>query len=117
MMQVHVLSEDDHVSGAAKALDASRFELSFSTERTSALSRMSKGCDVAVIDLRSNGFAVARDLKANPATREVSIVMLCDRMADKWLCHQAGAKEVLVKPLSDPTELTSAVERSVANAA
>jgi DNA-binding response OmpR family regulator len=117
MMQVHVLTEDDHVVGAAKALDASRFELSFSTKRASALSRMRSGCDVAVIDLRSNGFAVARDLKAHPSTQNVSIVMLCDRAADRWLCLQAGGKEVLVKPLSDPTELTSAVERLVANAA
>lgn len=116
-MQVHVLSLDEHVTQAAKALDADRYELSFSADRRSALDRMKQGCDVAIIDLRSNGFAVARDLKFDPSTQNVLVVMLCDRAADRWLCHQAGAQEVIVKPMSDPSELTSAVERVVGNAA
>lgn len=98
-------------------MDADQFELSFSNERESALARMKQGCDVAVIDLRSNGFAVARDLKSDSSTENVRVVMLCDRFADTWLCRQAGAEEVIVKPMSDPSELTSAVERIVGMAA
>lgn len=109
-MRIHVLSDDDHVREAAGALDSDKYTLGFSKDRKQALDAMRAGCDLAVIDLRNNGFAVARDLKAGSSTSDVRIVMLCDRAADLWLCRQAGAESVIVKPMSDPSELTAAVE-------
>jgi hypothetical protein len=44
------------------------------------------------------------------------LVMLCDRPHDRWLCHQAGAQQVIVKPLPDPMALLLALDAVLAPA-
>lgn len=108
---VHVLTSDDRVREAARALNSDRFQVTFSTNREQALSLThEKGCDVAVIDLEGGGFGTTRDLHARESTKHTRVVMLCDRPHDRWLCFQAGATAVIVKPLPDVLTLTAAIE-------
>lgn len=64
-----------------------------------------------VVDLQTGnagGFALARDLAANPTLSLVPIVMLIERDQDRWLANQAGARVVLREPL-EPGILVDAV--------
>lgn len=112
LLKVHVLAADERLIEAAKSLPQSRFRVEFSTDLDQALKMIaSDPCDVAVIDLDLNGFALAKDLRAAPETSATRIVMVCGRFQDRWLCRQAGADEVLIKPIPDVSDLVSAVAR------
>lgn len=105
---VQVLSADERVVHAARALPKGSYVVAFSNDMEEFLEAVgSQGCDVAVIDLALNGYAAGVELKGLSLASRV--VMLCDRPHDRWLCRQAGADEVLVKPLEDPAELIAAV--------
>lgn len=106
--RVHVLSDDRKIREAARALPA-RFETSFSQDRLEALLAIENGGDIAVIELDLGGFGVAKEIRERTPNRHVRIVMICSRPHDRWLCRQAGADEVLVKPLRDTSLLTRAV--------
>ena len=70
----------------------------------------------AVLELQMGdygGFALAKDLRALPSMSDLPLVMLCDRPHDRWLCRQAGAAEVIVKPMPDPTVLLDAVDAAL----
>lgn len=103
------MAEDRRIREAARALDADSFEVSLSSTPFEALTSAQVGFEVAVIELRLNGFSVARELRENPKTAGARIVMLPDRAHDEWLCRQAGADFVIVKPLPD----TSTLERAI----
>lgn len=110
-IKVHVLALDDRVRQAARSLPADRFEVSFSRRREEALLVTKQtGCDLAIVELEAGGFGVVRDLRARESTRNVAVVMVCERPHDRWLCLQAGADEVLLKPLQDVMTLTRAIE-------
>lgn len=110
-MKVHVLAHDERLRQAARSLSPKRFEVSYSSNRAEALSVISDmGCDLAIIELEGGGFGVARDLRADPRTKDARVVMVCDRPHDRWLCLQAGADEVLVKPLQDVMTLMKAID-------
>jgi CheY-like chemotaxis protein len=110
---VHVLALDERIREAARALDPSRFTVAFSSNRAEAIAAVdSARPDIVVIDLVLGGFDVARDLRARPHL-DVKLVMFCDRPHDKWLCRQAGAQEVIVKPLADLDSLLQAVESAM----
>ncbi|TFG51230.1 MAG: response regulator [Gemmatimonadales bacterium] len=60
--------------------------------------------DVIVLDVmmpRLNGFQACRQLRADPATREIPIIMPTakDQPADEFWGREVGADEYLVKPL------------------
>lgn len=113
-VRVHVLSDDARVRQAARSLASDRFTVALHDDPVEAIRAMRRdGADVAVIELQLRaygGFAVVRDLAASPSTSAVRVVMLCDRPHDRWLCTQAGAHEVVVKPIADPSEIRHAVE-------
>lgn len=107
---VHVLALDERIREAARALESSRFEVTFSSNRAEAIAAVeSSQPDIVVIDLILGGFDVARDLRARPHL-DVKLIMFCDRPHDRWLCRQAGAQEVIVKPLADVSSLLQAIE-------
>lgn len=103
MSRVSVLSNDPRVIGSARALG----ETVVFSDPALAVERVA-GTDLAVIELELGGFSAVRELRADPSTRDVRVVMLCVREADRWLCRQAGADQVLVKPLEDPSRLIEA---------
>lgn len=108
--RVQVVSDDDRVTKAARSLP-DEYDVTISRNREQALAAIDKqGCDVAVLELEGGGFGTAKDLRANNATREARVVLLCDRPHDRWLCFQAGADEVIVKPLRDVLTLANAIE-------
>ena len=111
---VHIVTDDDRVRQAGRSLPADRFAVTFSASATDALAQVRKTRpSVAVLELRLGdygGFALAKDLHALPSMRDLPLVMLCDRPHDRWLCRQAGAREVIVKPLPDPTVLLDALD-------
>lgn len=108
-IRVQVISDDERVTRAARSLPDG-YEVTISRNREQAFESIEKqGCDVAVLELEGGGFATAKDLRANEKTRHARIVMLCDRPHDRWLCYQAGADEVIVKPLFDVSTLTNAI--------
>lgn len=107
-VRVHVLTRDERVRQAARGLVSSRTEVSFSEDASDA-PQGAAGCDVAVIDLQLGGFSVVRELRALATTENIRVVMLCDRPHDRWLCMQAGADQVIVKPLPDTTTLSNAI--------
>ena len=60
--------------------------------------------DVIVLDVimpRLNGFQACRQLRADPDTREIPIIMATakDQPADEFWGREVGADEYLVKPL------------------
>lgn len=58
--------------------------------------------DVVVMDIHTGsagGFALARDMAADPRLAMVPVVMLLQRPQDAWLSSQAGAAVTHVKPV------------------
>jgi len=66
-----------------------------------------------IAELSLEGFAFAKDLRDRPYGDSIAIILLCDREQDRWLCKQAGADEVIVKPLPDTSTLLRAVDAAV----
>ncbi len=112
LVSVHIASGDTQIHQAALALPEGRFEIHVSANtRDAQRAVQTTHFDVAVIDLHPGGFSLARLLQESPTSAVTRILMLCERTQDVWLCQQAGAAQVLIKPLTDPTALTEAVDR------
>jgi len=117
LVGVHIFTDDDRVREAGRSLPPTRFDVTYSSTASDAIHqvRASKP-SVAVLELRVGdygGFALAKDLHALPSMEELPLVMLCDRPHDRWLCHQAGALAVIVKPLPDPMALLEALDTAL----
>jgi DNA-binding response OmpR family regulator len=74
--------------------------------------------DLALLDIVMpgvSGLDVCRELKANPATSQVPIILLTARaqQSDIETCFAAGADDYIVKPFS-PRELASRVNAVLA---
>jgi DNA-binding response OmpR family regulator len=115
---VHVFTDDDRVRQAARSLPPARYVVSYSATAPDAIDevRLNRPA-IAVLELRVGdygGFALAKDLRALPSMGELPLIMLCDRPHDRWLCRQAGACEVIVKPLPDPMALLQALDAALA---
>jgi DNA-binding response OmpR family regulator len=115
---VHVFTDDDRIRQAARSLPAARYVVTYSHTAPDAIDEVRKSRPaLAVLELRVGdygGFALAKDLHALPSMHKLPLVMLCDRPQDRWLCHQAGAQQVIVKPLPDPMSLLLAVDAALA---
>lgn len=105
-----VLSGDPRVLKAAGSLAQLGCRVTYAEARLGA-AHAARGSDLAVIDLETGGFSVAKDLKA--ASPSTVIVMLYGRPHDRWLCKQAGADVVLGKPLTDLQGFTETITRSL----
>jgi len=114
---VHIFTDDDRVRQAGESLPARRFVVTYSSTAQDALAEVRRTRPaVAVLELQMGdygGFALAKDLRALPSMSDLPLVMLCDRPHDRWLCRQAGAAEVIVKPMPDPTVLLDAVDAAL----
>lgn len=110
--RVLVLSVDQRVLEASRALPPP-FNVQEFADRVSFLTAAQDACDVAIVDLKAGGFAASKDLMAMPTTAGTALVMVCDRSQDRWICSQAGADAVLIKPLADTSTLTDAVKLAV----
>ncbi|HEU5001941.1 MAG TPA: response regulator [Actinomycetota bacterium] len=111
---VLIVTTDARVLQAAHSLPQDRFEVGYarSSQEALAVARQDPP-EVAVLELRSGdfgGFALAKELRDIPGMPPFKLVMTCDRPHDRWLCRQAGAESVLVKPLSDPSALLEALD-------
>lgn len=111
---VLIVTTDERVLQAANTLPPDRFVVGYARSSQEALATARQGFpEVAVLELRSGdfgGFALAKELRDIPGMPAFRLVMLCDRPHDRWLCRQAGAEAVLVKPLSDPSALLEALD-------
>lgn len=107
-VRVHVLSSDERIREAARALP-SNYSVSFSMDKWEAIHEIARNSDIAVIELDIGGFGVTREILQRSHDRNVRLIMICSRPQDRWLCKQAGAHEVIVKPLSDISQLTRAI--------
>ena len=70
-------------------------------------------CDLAVIDMnmpRMDGLTLARQLRSDPATRQMPIIIVSTRqeVRDQRLGFEAGVNAYMVKP-TDPEELVTQV--------
>ena len=117
---VHVFTDDDRIREAARSLPAARYVVTYSATAPDAIDEVRKTRPAAaVLELRVGdygGFALAKDIHALPSMGSLPLVMLCDRPHDRWLCHQAGAQQVIVKPLPDPMALLLALDAVLAPA-
>jgi DNA-binding response OmpR family regulator len=115
---VHVFTDDDRIREAARSLPAARYAVTYSQTAPDAIDEVRKTRPAAaVLELRVGdygGFALAKDIHALPSMGNLPLVMLCDRPHDRWLCHQAGARQVIVKPLPDPMVLLVALDAVLA---
>ncbi len=73
---------------------------------------------VVIADLRMprlDGCELCRALQADPATRDVPVLILTSDADEETVnrCHLAGAREVLRKPIQ-PRPLIQAIERHIA---
>jgi DNA-binding response OmpR family regulator len=70
--------------------------------------------DILVLDIMMpgrDGYTVLRDLRLNPATADVPVVLLSAKATDAevWEGWKAGADYYITKPF-DPTELTAFID-------
>lgn len=117
LVGVHVFTDDDRVREAARSLPAARYSVTYSSTAPEAIAEVRRSSPAAaVLELRVGdygGFALAKDLHALPSMESLALVMLCDRPHDRWLCRQAGARAVLVKPIPDPMALLDALDAAL----
>ena len=117
LVGVHIFTDDDRVRQAGESPPVRRFVVTYSSTAEDALAEVRRTRpSVAVLELRVGdygGFALAKDLRALPSMSDLPLVMLCDRPHDRWLCRQAGAAEVIVKPMPDPTVLLDALDAAL----
>lgn len=115
---VLIVSEDDRVRQAGRALPPDHYEVTYASSAQSAIAEALRyPPEVAVLELQVGdfgGFALAKQLRDLPGIKPFQLVMLCDRPHDRWLCRQAGAAAVIVKPLADPSELRDALDAVMA---
>jgi two-component system cell cycle response regulator len=109
-MSARVLVVDDLLSHAkllAARLAAEYFEVSVALSATEALAMAGHGlCDIVLTDLvmpGMDGLDLCRRLKADPATAHIPVVVVTahDEPRERVKALEAGADEVLVKPVDD----------------
>ncbi|MEA2986849.1 MAG: two-component system, cell cycle response regulator [Alphaproteobacteria bacterium] len=109
-MTARILVVDD-IAANVKLLDArlsaEYFDVLTAMNGRDALAICERGeCDVVLLDVMMpglNGFEVCRQLKSNPATHHIPVVLVTalDQASDRVQGLDAGADEFLTKPVSD----------------
>lgn len=94
--------------------------MTFAADAREALEVLRLGIPaVMVVDIQSGsagGYALLRDMAADPRLESVPVMMLLDRDQDAWLAKEAGARMHLTKPI-DVSRLVEAALSLVAPAA
>jgi DNA-binding response OmpR family regulator len=115
---VRVLWADDDPmirSVMATNLEAEGFDVQTVADGDEAYEAAVLSCpDIVVLDIMMpgrDGYAVLRDLRLNPSTAAVPVVLLSAKATDAevWEGWKAGADYYMTKPF-DPTELTSFID-------
>ena len=118
---VRVLWADDDPmirSVMATNLEAEGFDVQTVADGDEAYEAAVRNCpDVLVLDIMMpgrDGYTVLRDLRLNPVTAEVPVVLLSAKATDAevWEGWKAGADYYITKPFN-PTELTDFIEHIV----
>src|SRR6186997_506724 len=109
-MTARVLVVDD-IAANVKLLDArlsaEYFDVLTATNGREALAVCERAeCDVVLLDVMMpglDGFEVCRQIKTNPATHHIPVVMVTalDQPVDRVRALDAGADDFLTKPVSD----------------
>ena len=110
-------ADDDPMirSVMATNLEAEGFDVETVADGDAAYEAAVHNCpDILVLDIMMpgrDGYAVLRDLRLNPATAEVPVVLLSAKATDAevWEGWKAGADYYITKPFN-PTELTSFID-------
>ena len=107
---VLVVSDDERVRDEACFGFAPSLEVELARDARDALERMRLEVPVVVvIDMHTGsagGFALSKDMHADPRLQRVPVLMLLERDQDEWLAKQAGAGLIRTKPI-DTTDLVA----------
>lgn len=106
-----VVSDDRRIHDAAGFGFGSSVEVTFARDARAALEIMRNGIPAAaVVDMQAGsagGFALCRDMNADPRLARVPVLMLLQRDQDAWLAREAGASAYRTKPI-DTSDLVDA---------
>jgi DNA-binding response OmpR family regulator len=115
MRRALVVEDDpDIVELVAHYLTRDGFQVEALGDGRSALAQLQRaGTDLLILDLQLpglDGLAICREVRANPRTRELPVIMLTARgdEADRIVGLELGADDYVVKPFS-PKELMARV--------
>lgn len=115
-----VVSDDPRVHDVAGFGFGSSVEVTFAADAREALEIMRNGIPaVLVVDMHAGsagGFALGKDVKADPRLDHIPVLMLLQRDQDAWLAREAGADMHRTKPI-DASELVDAALSLAAPAA
>lgn len=111
--------EDDttYASILGKRLEQAGFELLTANNGEDGLRRIAADLpDLVLLDIGlpgKDGFQVLEELKANPSTAKIPVVMLSrlSSREDVERCQQSGCAEYLIKTQHDPVELVRHLKR------
>lgn len=117
-----LLVEDDAIVAEIYRLVLRRrgFEVEIAGDGEAGLKLATDGLpDVVFLDIRlpkMDGIEMLRRMKANPATREIPVVMLSNYDDPELMTSSRalGAKQYLIKVNTDPTELPALAARCIA---
>lgn len=108
-----LVSDDDNLCSELGFVAPEGFDVRCARDAREAFSAIGERVpDVCVVEIRSGsagGFALARDMSFRAGSKDVPVVMLLERMQDRWLAEQAGAAIALEQPI-DPGVLAMHVE-------
>lgn len=103
-VRVLVVTNDAEIRAALEFGSPLDLDVTFCSDSRDASEELAGGVPSAVVvDLQTGnagGFALARDMKADAALRNVPILMLLERPHDRWLAMKAGAADCVTKPVN-----------------
>lgn len=107
-----VVSDDARVRDAAGDGFGGSVEVTFASDAREALEILRSATPaVVVVDMHAGsagGFALCKDMGANPRLARVPVLMLLERDQDAWLARTAGAAIYKTKPV-DGSDLVESV--------
>src|SRR5918994_5508213 len=121
-MTARILVVDD-IAANVKLLDArlsaEYFDVLTAMNGRDALAICERGeCDVVLLDVMMpglDGFEVCRQLKTNPATHHIPVVMVTalDQASDRVRGLDAGADDFLTKPMTDELRMRAVTSKEI----
>lgn len=106
-----VVSDDPRVHEVAAHGFGASVDVTFAEDARRALEMLRAATpSVVVVDLQSGsagGFALCKDMAADPRLEPVPVLMLLERDQDAWLAREAGAEMHRTKPV-DASDLVHA---------